>query len=38
MLEEIVSEGHRILLFSQFVDMLDIVKAWLEKPVLNMNT
>ena len=31
MLEEIVSEGHRILLFSQFVDMLDIVKAWLEK-------
>lgn len=31
MLEEIVSEGHRILLFSQFVDMLGIVKAWLEK-------
>ena len=31
MLEEIVSEGHRILLFSQFVDMLDIVKAWLDK-------
>ena len=31
MLEEIISEKHRILLFSQFVDMLDIVKAWLEK-------
>ncbi len=31
MLEEIIDEGHRILLFSQFVDMLDIIKAWLEK-------
>ena len=31
MLEEIVDEGHRILLFSQFVDMLDIIKAWLDK-------
>ena len=31
MLEEIISEGHRILLFSQFVDMLDIVKGWLER-------
>ncbi len=31
MLEEIVSEGHRILLFSQFVDMLDIIKDWLDK-------
>lgn len=31
MLEEIISEKHRILLFSQFVDMLDIVKAWLDK-------
>lgn len=31
MLSEIISEKHRILLFSQFVDMLDIVKAWLEK-------
>ncbi len=29
MLEEIISEGHRILLFSQFVDMLDIIKEWL---------
>jgi SNF2 family DNA or RNA helicase len=29
MLEEIISEGHRILLFSQFVQMLDIVKEWL---------
>ncbi len=31
MLEEIISEGHRVLLFSQFVDMLDIVKDWLER-------
>ncbi|MFI3301008.1 MAG: DEAD/DEAH box helicase [Candidatus Gastranaerophilales bacterium] len=31
MLEEIISEGHRVLLFSQFVDMLDLVKAWLER-------
>ncbi len=31
MLEEIISEGHRILLFSQFVDMLDIIKEWLVK-------
>lgn len=30
MLEEIISEGHRILLFSQFVNMLDIIKVWLE--------
>ncbi len=30
MLEEIISEGHRILLFSQFVEMLKIVKRWLE--------
>ena len=30
MLEEIISEGHRILLFSQFVGMLDIIKVWLE--------
>jgi len=31
MLEEIISEGGRILLFSQFVDMLDIVREWLRK-------
>lgn len=31
MLEEIISEGHRILLFSQFVQMLDIVKEWFEE-------
>ena len=30
MLESIISEGHRILLFSQFVGMLDIIKVWLE--------
>lgn len=30
MLEEIISEGHRILLFSQFVGMLDIIENWLE--------
>ena len=31
MLEQIISEGHRVLLFSQFVDMLDIIKAWCER-------
>ena len=31
MLEEIVDEGHRVLLFSQFVDMLDIIKGWLDR-------
>lgn len=31
MLEEIISEGHRILLFSQFVQMLDIIKEYLEE-------
>lgn len=31
MLEEIISENHRVLLFSQFVDMLDIVREWLIK-------
>ena len=34
MLEEIISEGHRILLFSQFVDMLDITKDWLEREAI----
>lgn len=31
MLEDIISEGHRVLLFSQFVQMLDIVKDWFDK-------
>jgi non-specific serine/threonine protein kinase len=31
MLEQIIEEKHRVLLFSQFVDMLDIIKKWLEK-------
>ena len=31
MLEEIIGAGHRILLFSQFVDMLDLIKGWLER-------
>lgn len=31
MLEEIISEGHRVLLFSQFVEMLKIMRAWLER-------
>lgn len=31
MLKEIISEGHRVLLFSQFVEMLDIVRTWLIK-------
>ncbi len=30
MLEEVIAEKHRILLFSQFVGMLDIIKNWLE--------
>lgn len=35
MLEEIISEGHRVLLFSQFVQMLDLIKAWLERDGIN---
>jgi len=31
MLEDIISEGHRVLLFSQFVKMLEIVKEWFDK-------
>ena len=31
MLEQIIQEKHRVLLFSQFVDMLDIIKAWLDR-------
>ena len=31
MLEQIIAEKHRVLLFSQFVDMLDIIKAWLTR-------
>ena len=31
MLEQIIQEKHRVLLFSQFVDMLDIIKGWLER-------
>lgn len=31
MLSEIIVENHRVLLFSQFVDMLDIIRVWLEK-------
>jgi hypothetical protein len=34
MLEEIISEGHRVLLFSQFVDMLELVKDWLEREAI----
>lgn len=34
MLEEIISENHRILLFSQFVDMLDLVRDWLEREAI----
>jgi hypothetical protein len=30
MLEDIVSKGHRVLLFSQFVEMLKVVRSWLE--------
>src|SRR6185312_3422424 len=31
MIEEVISEGHLILLFSQFVEMLKIVRTWLDK-------
>ncbi len=31
MIEEVIAEGHRILLFSQFVEMLKIIRAWLDK-------
>ena len=31
MLSQIIEEKHRVLLFSQFVDMLDIIKGWLER-------
>ena len=31
MLEQIIEEDHRVLLFSQFVDMLDIIKGWLDR-------
>ena len=31
MLEQIIQEKHRVLLFSQFVDMLDLIKGWLER-------
>jgi superfamily II DNA or RNA helicase len=30
MLDNIVAEGHRVLIFSQFVEMLKIVRKWLE--------
>ena len=31
MIKQIIDEKHRILLFSQFVDMLDIIKGWLQR-------
>ena len=31
MLEDIIDNDHRILLFSQFVNMLDIIKDWLDR-------
>ena len=31
MLEDIIDNNHRILLFSQFVNMLDIIKEWLDR-------
>lgn len=30
LLEEILSEGHRVLVFSQFVEMLKLVRKWVE--------
>lgn len=29
MIEEVIEEGHRVLVFSQFVEMLDIIRQWL---------
>jgi len=31
LLSEVISEGHRVLVFSQFVEMLNILKKWFEK-------
>jgi hypothetical protein len=30
LLEEILSEGHRVIVFSQFVEMLTLLRAWLD--------
>ncbi|MBL7685599.1 MAG: DEAD/DEAH box helicase, partial [Deltaproteobacteria bacterium] len=30
LLQEIISEGHRVVVFSQFVEMLKLLKGWLE--------
>lgn len=30
MITEIISENHKVLVFSQFVEMLDIIRVWLE--------
>lgn len=30
MIEECIDEGHRVLLFSQFVEMLEIIRRWLD--------
>jgi len=35
LLLEVISEGHRILVFSQFVEMLNILKLWFEKEKIN---
>jgi SNF2 family DNA or RNA helicase len=31
MVKEVIQQGHRILLFSQFVEMLKIIREWLEE-------
>jgi len=31
LVEEVIDEGHRILIFSQFVEMLTLLRNWLEK-------
>lgn len=31
MIEDVISEGHRILIYSQFVEMLKIIRSWLEQ-------
>ncbi|MHB9012333.1 MAG: SNF2-related protein [Ignavibacteriaceae bacterium] len=33
--EKVIEDGHKVLVFSQFVQMLDIIKAYLEKQNIN---
>ncbi|MEB3286725.1 MAG: SNF2-related protein [Vampirovibrionales bacterium] len=31
MIQDVISEGHRVLLYSQFVEMLKVIRSWLEQ-------